>query len=397
MIVDIMRIDDFGRGITYVNDKICFVENALPKEKVLIEIQNEKKKYLEAKVIKVLEKSIKRIENKCPYYLECGGCCLRHLDYSNENSFKENKIKNLYKKFLKNKEVKIKNISFLDEQFYRNKIILHGKGLKLGLYKNESKDIVEIEDCLLVNDKINEIIKILKKINCGITKAVIKTSNNLEYSMVEIIGKVKNISLLEKQINVLILNNEVISKNETILTEIGEYKFLQSIDSFFQVNRFLTKVLYDEVREVIKQTKPKKVLDLYCGTGTIGIYVSSYCEEVIGIDYNSSNINDAFLNKDLNGCKNITFLNDKVENKVNLFKDVDTIIVDPPRAGLDKKTISYLKTLEVKNLIYVSCDPVTLMRDLVILSEVYEIEYIKPFNMFPRTYHVECVCVLNRR
>ena len=207
-----------------------------------------------------------------------------------------------------------------------------------------------------MNDKINEIIKILKKINCGITKVVIKTSNNLEYSMVEIIGKVKNISLLEKQVNVLILNNEVISKNETILTEIGEYKFLQSIDSFFQVNRFLTKVLYDEVREVIKQTKPKKVLDLYCGTGTIGIYVSSYCEEVIGIDYNSSNINDAFLNKDLNGCKNITFLNDKVENKVNLFKDVDTIIVDPPRAGLDKKTISYLKTLEVKNLIYASCD-----------------------------------------
>ena len=82
---------------------------------------------------------------------------------------------------------------------------------------------------------------------------------------------------------------------------------------------------------------------------------------------------------------------------MNLFKDVDTIIVDPPRAGLDKKTISYLKTLKVKNLIYVSCDPVTLMRDLVVLSEVYEIEYIKPFNMFPRTYHVECVCVLNRK
>lgn len=397
MIVDILRIDDFGRGITYINDKICFVENALPKEKVLIEIQNEKKKYLEAKVIKVLEKSIKRIENKCPYYLECGGCCLRHLDYSAENSFKENKIRNLYKKFLKNEEVKIKNISFLDDQFYRNKIILHGKDLKLGLYKNESKDIVEIEECLLVNDRINEIIKILKKINCGITKAVIKTSNNLEYSMVEIIGEVKNISLLEKQVNVLILNNEIISKNETILTEIGEYKFLQSIDSFFQVNRFLTKVLYDEVREAIKKAKPKKVLDLYCGTGTIGIYVSSYCEEVIGIDFNSSNINDAFLNKDLNKCKNITFLNDKVENKVNLFKDVDTIIVDPPRAGLDKKTISYLKTLKVKNLIYVSCDPVTLMRDLVVLSEVYEIEYIKPFNMFPRTYHVECVCVLNRK
>lgn len=397
MIVDILRIDDFGRGITYINDKICFVENALPKEKVLIEIQNEKKKYLEAKVIKVLEKSIKRIENKCPYYLECGGCCLRHLDYSAENSFKENKIRNLYKKFLKNEEVKIKNISFLDDQFYRNKIILHGKDLKLGLYKNESKDIVEIEECLLVNDRINEIIKILKKINCGITKAVIKTSNNLEYSMVEIIGEVKNISLLEKQVNVLILNNEIISKNETILTEIGEYKFLQSIDSFFQVNRFLTKVLYDEVREAIKKAKPKKVLDLYCGTGTIGIYVSSYCEEVIGIDFNSSNINDAFLNKDLNKCKNITFLNDKVENKVNLFKDVNTIIVDPPRAGLDKKTISYLKTLKVKNLIYVSCDPVTLMRDLVVLSEVYEIEYIKPFNMFPRTYHVECVCVLNRK
>lgn len=394
MIVNIEKLDDFGRGITFINNKICFIENALKDEVVEIEIIKEKRKYIEAKVIDILVKSKKRIENECPYYLVCGGCCLRHLNYLDENTFKKEKITNLLKKFTKIDSDKVEEIIYNKDIYYRNKIILHGKNNKLGLYQKESNDIIEIDNCLLANKKINEIIALLQKINYNIDKVIIKTSNDLKYSMVKVDGKIKDLNSLNNLVDVLILNNQIITKKHSILTTIGNIKYKQSIDSFFQVNRFLTKELYDEVLKEIKKLKPRKVLDLYCGTGSIGIYISKYCQEVVGIDYNHSNIKDANINKEINKLKNIKFIADKVENRIQFFKDYTTVIVDPPRAGLDKKTKEYLIKFKPKNIFYISCDPVTLMRDLNDLSYIFKIKYIKPFNMFPRTYHVECVCVL---
>ncbi len=136
------------------------------------------------------------------------------------------------------------------------------------------------------------------------------------------------------------------------------------------------------------------VLDLYCGTGTIGIYVSDNAKKVVGVDCLKSNILDANKNKELNRTSNITFIHDKVENVISSFSGIDLIIVDPPRAGLDNKTKEHLKRILPKTIIYVSCDPSTLARDLYELKEDYEISYVKPFNMFPRTYHVECCSLL---
>ena len=137
------------------------------------------------------------------------------------------------------------------------------------------------------------------------------------------------------------------------------------------------------------------MLDLYCGTGSFGIYVSDYVSNIIGIDYNKSNINDAKNNAVLNNISNIEFICDKVENVIDRYNDIDLVLVDPPRSGLDKKTINYISRIKSKNIIYVSCNPVTLVRDLKLLLDSYNIIEIIPFNMFPRTYHVECVCVLN--
>lgn len=394
MITNIEKLDNFGRGITYINDKICFVDNALPNEKVEIEITKEKKKYLEAKIIKILEKSEDRIKPLCPYSNECGGCNLSHLSYEKENDFKYNKVKDLIKKFI-NEDIELKGIVYDKEYEYRNKIVLHGNNNVSGQYKKYSNDIVNIDKCLLVNNRINEIIKLLKP--NSIEEATIKTSNNLNNILLDIKGNINNIDELKSKVDVLIINNKLLSPNKSIISNIGNNKYYLSSNSFFQVNRFLTESLYNEVLNIVKTINPCEVLDLYCGTGTIGIYISNYCREIVGVDYNKSNIEDANKNKELNNCNNISFICNKVENIIDNYKNIDLIIVDPPRSGLDDHTRDILKKMMSKTIIYVSCDPVTLMRDLKDLKEKYNIKYIKPFNMFPRTYHCEAIAVLERK
>ena len=393
MEVKIEKLDNFGRGITYLNNKICFVENALPEEVVEIEIIKENKKIIEAKAVNVIKKSNSRVESLCPYSKTCGGCNFSNLKYEDELKYKTSKVKDLILKFTSLENI-VEDTSYINEYNYRNKITLHGKDNKLGLYEESTNTIVEIDKCLLVNNKINEIIKVLKEENISIEEALVKTSNDEKQVLVSIKGQIKNTSRLKELSNVLIINDKLETESSSIITNIGKYKFYESVNSFFQINKDLTEKLYDEALNVVKVVKPNKLLDLYCGTGTIGIYVSEYANEIIGIDYNESNIKDANKNKELNNLNNIKLICDKVENQIDNFKDIDMIIVDPPRKGLDSKTKEYLNLIKAKHLVYISCDPVTFARDLNDLKGNYDIEYIKPFNMFPKTYHVENVAYL---
>ena len=393
MEVIIEKLDNFGRGIAYINDKICFVEGALEGEVVDIDIIVDKKKYQEAKVVDYLKVSDKRIKENCPFSKVCGGCDLNHMSYSDENDFKKNKIKQLVEKYTSVNSDLVKDIVYDDRDNYRNKIVLHGNKI-LGLYKKSSNDVVSVDKCLLVDDKINDIIGILNRINKSIKEATIKVSNDSNEIMVSIKGEVLDTYELIDTVDVLIINGEFLTDKKQIINPIGVKRYYESNESFFQVNKTLTEKLYDEALNVIKEDKPDNVLDLYCGTGTIGIYVSDYCKKIIGVDYSKSNIADANKNKELNNCKNIEFVCDKVENQIDKFNNIDIVMVDPPRAGLDSKTKDYLKRISSKKIVYISCDPVTLMRDINDLNDSYSVEFIKPFNMFPRTYHVECVCLL---
>ena len=397
MEVKIEKLDNFGRGITYINDKICFVEDALENEIVDIEITNDKKKYQEAKVVNYISISNKRIEEECPFSKICGGCNLNHISYEDENKFKEEKLKQLVEKYTNIDSNLVQEITYDERNNYRNKIVLHGSNNKLGLYQKQSNDIVEIDKCILVDDRINEIITLLKNINKDIKEATIKISNDTKEVMVEVKGEVLDTYELINTVDVLIINNEYLSDKKQIINPIGNKKYYESISSFFQVNKTLTEKLYNEALNVVKEDKPNTVLDLYCGTGTIGIYISDYCNKIIGIDYNKSNIEDANKNKELNNCNNIEFICDKVENQIDKFNNIDLIVVDPPRAGLDTKTKDYLKKINPEKIVYISCDPVTLVRDLNNLDETYKVSFIKPFNMFPRTYHCESITVLERR
>lgn len=398
MNVKIEKLDHFGRGITEINNKICFVENALPNEIVKINIIKETKKYYVAEVVDFIEKSPNRIIEKCPYYsIFCGGCDLEHLSFKKENEFKRRKVQELLVKFAKINPTKVKETVFSDEYYYRNKVKFHGKDKQLGYYQKGSNNLIKIDKCYLLNPRINSILKELNSAKNNITEVIIRTSNNQEEIMLKISGEVLNINDLKEKVDVLVYNDEYLTEKKRIITSIGNKKYYLSIDSFFQVNEKLTEKLYDKVKTEVEKIKPKRLLDLYSGTGSFGIYVSEFVDDfVIGVDYSKSNIEDANLNKKLNNITNIEFIENKVENVIEDFKDIDMIIVDPPRLGLDQKTIENIKRLSPSNIVYVSCDPATLARDINLLKE-YEVVEVTPFNMFPRTYHVETVSILKRK
>ena len=399
MKVEIAKLDNFGRGITYINGKICFVENALVGEIVKIKVLKETKKYLLGKVVDYYRLSEDRIVEVCPYSDVCGGCNLSHMLLDAENKFKCDKVKEILKKFGDVSSNLVNDVTCVNEYGYRNKVTLHGNNGLLGYYEKSSNEVVSIHKCLLADDKINEIISVLNEMitNEELEDAVIKVNNESDEVMVSLKGNILDYSLLRNKVDTLIINDEVLLGEGRIISGIGEKKYYVSDKSFFQVNKELTKNLYDEVGEIVKKVKPKKVLDLYCGTGTIGIYISDLIDELIGVDYSESGIFDAKKNAILNEVKNANFICDKVENVIDEFSDIDMVIVDSPRAGLDSKTIENIKRIGSNTVVYISCDPVTLARDLKELSSDYEIVEVKPFNMFPRTYHIENFVYLRRK
>lgn len=385
--VEITNLDHFGRGIVK-KEKPIFIDNALVGEIVEIEITKDNKKYSEGRVIKYIKKSPLRVESNCPFYDKCGGCDLLHLSYQEQLKYKEIKVKEIIKKFSGLECVK--EIVPTIQYNYRNKVTLHVKQ-KLGYYQKKSYDIINIDNCLIADDRINDLIKKLNNIDLNtITKITIRVSSKESMLVIEG-GKLDIISF--KEVDTIIVDNQVLKGRGYIIEEINNLKFVISPDSFFQVNRLGMINIYNQVLKYVDNDT--KVLDLYCGTGTIGIYLADKVNQVLGIEINKSAINDALMNKKINNLDNIDFKLGDVEDVLNnnSFK-ADCIVVDPPRAGLGNMVIKNIFKIQPQKLIYVSCDPVTLARDLNILKDKYDVVEITPFDMFSNTYHVECVCAL---
>ena len=362
---EITGYDHYGRGITKINDKICFVDNTLIGDVVELKITNDKKNYSEAIVTKYIKKNDKHCESVCKYYAVCGGCNILHMPYEEQLSFKHNKITNIIAKYV-SKDIKINDIVPSNIQFhYRNKVTLHKKNNIIGYYNKNSNDIIKIDECLLLNDLINKEIK-----------------------------KIDGYHLVIRTNGQDIINDN----NQDLLCQIGDYKYNISLNSFYQINDNVTKKLYDKIKEYANLTKKEIVYDLYCGAGTIGIYLANEAKYVYGIEINEEAILNANKNKEINNIHNIEFISGSCSDNILAFKDKpDVIIVDPPRAGLDSNTIKEIINLNPQKIIYTSCDPMTLARDLKILSDKYSIIEITPFDMFPNTYHVECVVLLVKK
>lgn len=358
MIVKIESLNHQGLGITRVNDKVTFVEQALPGETVDIKVTEEKKKYNLAKIQTIIEKNPNRIEPICPYYEECGGCDFGHVNYETELKYKKEKVENILKKYA-HIDVNIE-ITPSDKVYnYRNKITLHKQNEKIGLVKKNSSEVIEIKECKLVNEKINEILRNKPK------EGIIRTN-----------GKE-------------IISNE----NENITINVDKYKFKVNLNSFFQINPYTYEKMFNHIKKLISSNDV--LLDLYSGVGVFSILLSENCKKIYGIEINENSYKNALENKKINNLENIDFMLGKVEDNLPKIKEkIDTIIVDPPRNGLSKTTIKQIININPKKIIYVSCNPMTLSRDLNLLNSNYNLESIKAFDMFPKTNHVECVCKL---
>ncbi len=388
MKVKIEKFDDLGRGLTRIDNKVCFVKYALPNEIVDIEVIKDKKSYSEGKVLKVIKKSNERIEPICKHYFECGGCEFLHTTDLKEKEFKISKANNYFKRC----------DFFYDTSLnYRNKVTFHVQNGKIGYYKTSSHTIVEIDYCYLLKPKINEILKILnKRKDDNFNGEIIIRENHAEEIIVVIKGKYKYLDSLKEVdlIDNLIYNNEIIKGKDYFIENIMNYKFKVHYNSFFQVNRLGLEDIYKILKKYLQDKKINTSLDLYSGTSVLGILMSKYAKKVISIEENKYASRDALDNKRLNNIKNLEVINGKVEDYIDMFKDIDLILFDPSRRGSDSKTLTYINSIKPKYLIYISCEAISLKRDLEFLKSNYEIDKIYLINMFKKTRNFETFCLL---
>ena len=396
--IKIDTLDHYGRGIGKINNKIIFVDNALPGEIIEPIIVKEKKNYVEGYVKNYIKKSEKRIKEKCIYFNSCGGCDLLHLEYKNQLEFKMEKVKNITSKYL-NKDIKINEIIKSDNEFnYRNKITLKVNN-KIGFFEKRSNNIVEINECKLALPIINNAIKYLKKLDLSHINSITLRTNSKDLMIIIEADKDIDINYIKPiAYSIYIKRNNVynlVYGEKYLLEYVDNYKFLVSPDSFFQINLNVCAKLYKKIKDYTRYAH--NILDLYCGTGTIGIYAHNN-NNLLGIEVNKYAIKDANKNMKLNNITNAKFICGKSEEIINKIKfSPDIIIVDPPRSGMNKKAIRYILNSNASKVIYVSCDPMTLVRDLKMLSDNYKIIEITPFDMFPNTYHVENVCLMEKK
>jgi 23S rRNA (uracil1939-C5)-methyltransferase len=396
MKVTIEKLDNFGKGITHCNNKVIFIPKTLPRDECEIEIVKEKKNYSEGKLIKIIKQSKDRIESKCSYFNECGGCALQNLDYDKTIKFKQYKVKEL---FLRN-NIEVNNISFISNEHkfnYRNKIELKIVNKKIGYFEELSHKLIEIDRCLIAKDKINEVINEVKKLNIVNGEITIRCNFNDEILLIINTENKININeiIMDRKIVGIILNNNIIYGEDYFVEKVNNLYFKVSYNSFFQVNEWIYPTIFKEIQNNIN--KEDVVLDLYCGVGTISLHSAVNAKEVIGVEIVENAVLNAIKNKEINGINNVEFLLQDLSKGFILDKNFNTIIVDPPRNGIDKKTMDYILCKLPNKIIYMSCDANTLVRDLKILSDYYDIIKCNLYDMFSYTYHVESLCVLKIR
>lgn len=392
MQVHIDRMDHFGNGIGNINGKIIFVKGALPGETVDVTITKDKKSFMEGTINTIIYKSSKRVEPFCKYFGVCGGCSLCHLNYENTLEYKKERVKNILYKFDIPKINVIKNENDL---YYRNKIELKIVDGKLGFYEKSTHNLIEIKECKVTKKSINKSFEFVKNMKLENANVTIRANYNDEVLII-IDSKEKPVILNPEDYKIvgIVLNDKCIYGQDNFMEKINNLFFTVSYNSFFQVNNYINLELFNLIKENIVG---KTVLDLYSGVGTLSIVASKVVDKVYSIEVTQNAVKNALINAKINKCDNINFILGKVEDKIGFINDkIDTIIVDPARAGLDKKTIEVINNICPQRIIYVSCDTQSLANNLVDLTN-YEIKKFYILDMFSYTYHIECFCILDKK
>ena len=443
-IVDIIDNGYEGEGIAKIDTFTIFIPGAIKGEKVKIIIVKVLSSHAFGKIIEFMEPSKDRQEPDCKTYKRCGGCNLRHIKYEETLKMKLNAVQSLVNKTLKNKVQVQKTVGMENPLHYRNKaqyplgIDKEGNPI-IGVFANRTHEVIQMENCLIQNPRTEEIAKFILKfikennisiyneatrkgifrhivikvgVKTGQIMCVLVINSNVipkEKELVKIlIDRFPDIKTIIKNINMKNTNVIMNEKNENIYGDgyiediLGEYKFKISPLSFYQVNPIQAEKLYNIAIEKANISKSDMAFDLYCGIGTISMFMAKYANKVYGIEIVEEAIKMAKDNSKINNVSNVEFFAGDVEivldelvNKNNVSADV--ILVDPPRRGLDMTSINNILKVKPKKFIYISCNPATLVRDLKEFENLYNVNEIIPVDMFPFTSHVECVVAMTLR
>lgn len=402
-----------GQGVGKIDQKVVFVDGALPLEKGLIQLETQKKNFSTGRLLKILEPSKDRIDPVCPKFSHCGGCQIMHLNYFAQLEAKQSKVVNQMKKSLQiDLQKKIAITSSKDELNYRNKIELKVEQGKIGYYKKQSHDFLEIPACFIAKPIFNQLIKELKNhpyLLKEIDKITLRTNQKEDEVTVIFALKPKAKSL---KIATLVQNFPKIvgivayspSGQKTLLfgrsfineNILGE-AFSVDCFAFLQVNLLQAEKLYQKIAQTLFIEKTDCILDAYCGIGILTCLLAKTKAKVIGLDIVKESIESAKINGRSLGLKNVEFYCEAFEESTLNFAQIDAIILNPPRGGCEAKALHKVQQIKPKMIIYVSCEPATLCRDLKeLILQGYEIDDVHLFDLFPQTMHVETFVVLKK-
>ncbi len=439
--LDVRKVGINGEGIGYYNKTLIFVPGAILKEKISCEIVVVKPNFAIGKILEINRVSTKRVTPPCKYYDECGGCHMQHIEYKEQLKIKQSIIKQALNKYtkLKTDEVDLRKTKGMDYYYkYRNRSQMPFRnanfGLVLGFYKPESNLFVHVEECMIHHDTINKInslvLKVLRKHNIKaydsknrdgilfflVTRFLEKTNsasvtfvvNNsteglrkVSKEIMEQMPVIKSVSytISDTNSNLIVSDKIHMLAGETwIEDKFGDLKVKISPDAFHQLNTSQMEVMYDLVLETANLQPNSIVFDLYSGIGITSILLSKHVKKVYGIDFSKASIKDAIENAKINNIDNVEFIKGKVEIAMpNLIKSgvkPNLVLLDPPRKGLSLPVIQALLKSLPKEIIYISCNPSTLAKNINELNMKYDVVSIQPIDMFPNTASVESITLL---
>ena len=444
-VVDIVDIGQGGVGVGKYEGFTVFVEGGLLQDKVKVKISKSKKNYAVGDIVEIIEKSPFRVDRICSDELkDCGGCQIQELNYNKQLELKTNEVKQVVARIGKIENVDIHETMGMENPCrYRNKAQFPIQNINgepaIGFYKKKSHDVIPTDMCVIQHDINDKIIKIIKtyiqaynisiyneNTHTGVLRHLVtKVGFTTNEVMVVLVANGTNLphlnelaSILEENIpgfKTLVLNvnkaktnvilgkeNKVIYGNGKINDYIGDLVFEISPLSFFQVNPIQTEVLYNKALEYAELKENDTVFDIYCGIGTISLFLAQKATKVYGIEIVEDAIKDAKINAKLNNLNNVEFYVGKAEEVVPKMysegKTANVVMVDPPRKGCDEKVLDTIVSMQPDRVVYVSCNPSTLARDLAYLDERgYKCVEIQPVDMFPHTMHVECVAKIVKK
>lgn len=424
-----------GHGVVKIDGFPLFVKGMMKGESGDIVATLVKKNFGFGRLLNLHVSSKERVDPPCPIAKQCGGCQLQHMSYTEQLTYKKQKVQNVIDRIAQ-LDVSVHDVlGMKNYDNYRNKgqipVGCNCDGVVTGFYRINSNDIIDTDTCMIQSKRINEVLQVMRSLlkNYGnanvfrhslikhafatdevmvvwiVRKADFEHKNTMKDDLLKVVPSIKSliVNVNTRNDNVILGNREEVLYGSRFITDkIHHLKFHISSKSFYQVNPIQTEVLYGKALEYCALTGNETVIDLYCGVGTISMFLAKQAKKVIGIEIIPQAIEDAKENAKLNGLKNIDFVCSDAAAYAKKLSDEkmhpDVVVVDPPRKGCDVETLDSIVNMNPQRIVYVSCDPATLARDLKILgASGYETMEVQPTDMFPYTFHVECVVLLSRK